>query len=244
MIFSKEVYELNKIKKDSFIVYTHQGLGDHIICNGLINYLTKKNVHIYMPVKSRDFKNISYLYSQNKYITLFEIQSDKEADDVKAYSKINKLQTLKVGFKKNKPPFNLSFYKQLQIPYEISFENFFIPRDYQKEIELFNYLKNYHKVVDDYQLVHNQSSYGKADLKINPNLNSIYVDKNTDIFKNIFFYVKLIEDAKEIHCLDSSFLHLVERINTSANLYFHNLKSNEDKAAKIYLVKEWNQINY
>ena len=46
-----------------------------------------------------------------------------------------------------------------------------------------------------------------------------------DIFNNIFYYSKLIEHAEEIHCIDSSFLHLVDRSVTTDNLYFHNLKT-------------------
>ena len=47
----------------------------------------------------------------------------------------------------------------------------------------------------------------------------MFVEKETDIFKNIFLYTKLIQNANEIHCVDSSFLHLVERVDTEANYF-------------------------
>ena len=60
--------------------------------------------------------------------------------------------------------------------------------------------------------MHNQSSYGKVNLRTNEKLPTIFIEKETDLYKNIFLYIKIIENAKEIHCLDSSFLHLVERV--------------------------------
>lgn len=237
-------YNLKNIRNNSFIAHTHTGLGDHIVCNGLINYFSEKFEKIYLPVKSRDLKNINYLYSQASNIEIFKIENNTEEKDVQQFSRTNKLKVLKVGFKKRFPPFNKSFYDQFNLPYTISIEKFFIPRDSDKESELFNYLKDFYNIKKEFQLVHNQSSIGKVDLNTNKYLPSIFIDKDTDIFKNIFYYAKVIELASEIHCLDSSFIHLVERIQTKANLYFHNIKKEGQKGAQLYLTKNWKEINY
>lgn len=243
-MLNKSTYDINKINKNSFIAYTHLGLGDHIVCNGFLNHFSKSFEKIFLPVKSRDFENISYLYSQNKKIELFKIEHETEVKDIHNFSKKNNLKILKIGFKKRKPPFNKSFYDQLQLPYEISINEFKYKRDVQKENKLFEHLKKIYNVSDDYQLVHNQSSYGKVNLKLNSNLSVIFVEKETDIFKNIFYYTKVIQSAKEIHCLDSSILHLVERIDTDAILNFHNIKKAGQKGAEVYLIKNWKEVNY
>ena len=93
-------------------------------------------------------------------------------------------------------------------------------------------------------MVHNQSSYGEVKLKINPELQSVYIDKKTDIFNNLFFYKKILGQAKEIHCLDSSVLHLAERIETSGNLFFHKIKKENQISAEVYLKKDWQEISY
>lgn len=237
-------FKLNQIKKEEFIAYTHLGLGDHIICNGLINYLSENYKIIYLPVKSRDIKNIEFLYSNNDSVIPFQIEHDSEESDILNFAIMKQLEILKIGFEKRKPPFNLFFYKQLKVPYSVSIDLFKCPNDNEKEKELFKYLMRHYKISDKYQLVHNQSSYGKVDLKVNTNLPSIYVDKETDIFKNIFFYKKIIKNAEEIHCLDSSFLHLVERIDTNSKLFFHKLKTVDQESAQVHLIKDWNEINY
>jgi len=184
------------------------------------------------------------LYKDNKKIQTFKIEHETEVEDISDFAKKNSLVTLKVGFKKRKPPFNLSFYEQFDLPYSISFEKFKITRDEAKEENLYQHLKGIYNINSPYQIVHNQSSYGKVNLRTNEKLPTIFIEKETDLYKNIFLYIKIIENAKEIHCLDSSFLHLVERVETDAMLFFHNIKKDGQKGAEIHLVKNWQIINY
>ena len=72
MGFFKKTYDINKIKTDKFLAYTHLGLGDHIVCNGLLNYFSESFDKIYLPVKSRDINNINYLYKDNQKIEVFK----------------------------------------------------------------------------------------------------------------------------------------------------------------------------
>ena len=60
----------------------------------------------------------------------------------------------------------------------------------------------------------------KVNLSLDDKLPTIYNEKDTDIFNNIFLYVKLIGGADEIHCIDSSILHLV-RVPSESSLFFH-----------------------
>jgi len=242
MLNSKETYNLKKIKEIEFVLYHHLGLGDHIICAGLVNYLSKNYKTIHLPVKRQNFKNVNFIYENNPAVSTFIV--DIEDDDILKYSKKRDMQILKIGFKKRGKPFNSGFYKQLNLPYDISFNSFEFKRDIKKEEDLYKHLCSEHSVNADYGLVHAESSLGDASLKIKNKNPLIYIKKETDIFNNIFMYTKLIEEAKEIHCIDSSFLHLVERCETNAKLYFHNIKNNKIKGANLELIKNWEIINY
>ena len=240
----KNTYDINKIKDDKFLAYTHLGLGDHIVCNGLLNHFSESFSKIYLPVKSRDINNVNYLYKDNDKIQTFKIEHETEVQDIRNFAKRNNLVTLKVGFKKRKPPFNLSFYNQFDLPYNISVEKFRVIRDKAKEENLYQHLVDTYNTKVPYQIVHNQRSYGKVSLKTNEELSTIFIEKETDLYKNIFLYLKVIENATEIHCLDSSFLHLVERVKTDAKLFFHNIKKDGQKGAEVHLIKNWRIINY
>jgi hypothetical protein len=65
------------------------------------------------------------------------------------------------------------------------------------------------------------------------------IDKESDLHNNLFLYKDLIANATEIHCINGSFLHLVERIDTDAELYYHHLRKNN-----IQLKENWNWITY
>jgi hypothetical protein len=244
MKFLKNTYEIKKIKTGKFLAYTHLGLGDHIVCNGLLNYFSESFDRIYLPVKSRDINNITYLYKDNQKIEIFKIEHSSEVEDINNFANKNNLIILKVGFKKRKPPFNLSFYDQFDLPYSYSMSKFSVPKDIKKEENLYQHLREIYKIKNEYQVVHNQSSYGKVSLQTNKQLPTIFIEKETDLYKNIFLYSKIIKNAVEIHCLDSSFLHLVERVQTNANLFFHDIKKDGQKGADVHLVKNWQIINY
>jgi hypothetical protein len=182
------------------------------------------------------------LYKENNKIHLFKVSNEEE--DVLNYSLKNNLKILKIGFENRKKPFNSGFYKQLKLSYSISEDYFSFPRDKEKEDALYQHLVEHFGIKDKFALIHSESSQGNADIKIGDELDKIFIRKDMDIFNNIFYYSKLIELAEEIHCIDSSFLHLVDRSLTTDNLYFHNLKNTFTTGANLKLLKNWNVIEY
>ena len=60
-------------------------------------------------------------------------------------------------------------------------------------------------------MVHSETDKINYKIKLNSNIRPIYVEKESDLFGNIFLYANLIKKAVEIHCVDSSFIHLVGR---------------------------------
>ena len=239
---SKIVSKLKHLKNNEFILYHHLGLGDSIVCNGMINYLSKeKGKKIHLPCSTSTYSNLKFLYSKNKNVKVFEINSQIEINDVIKYGDIEGLDILKVGFEnRTKGPFNKNFYKQIKIPYRFSFRYFYIPeieKENLKELEL--HLKKYYSVSLDYNLIHKESKEVDYTISIKNNYPSIYVEKDTDIFKNIFYYKNLIKNAREVHCVNSSFFHLVERVDTDAKLYFHN-----NRGGELHFTKKWKIINY
>ena len=121
---NKTLYKIKEIKNNSVVVHHHLGLGDSIICNGIINYLTSAlNITVYLPVKENYFEMISFLYVENKRVKIFPVKNETRDKDIENFSERNKLDILKIGFDKvKKDQFNKSFYKQLEIPYEYTYE--------------------------------------------------------------------------------------------------------------------------
>ena len=68
---------INDISKDSFILYHHLGLGDVIICNGLVNYISKSFKNIHLIVDKKFYKQITFLYSENSNVVVVPADLDK-----------------------------------------------------------------------------------------------------------------------------------------------------------------------
>ncbi len=243
---------LDEISENKIGLLLHFGLGDHIILNGLVNFISQRFDEVHLIIEGKLLSNLSYLYRNNKKITFHTIDNPMEADrsinfkllqyECEKIGNENDINFLRIGFENvGSLPFNLAFYNQLSLPYSYSFKYFLNDKNEDKDKEeiLLNHLKKYYNVEKDYALVHNESSMGPFNLNNVNTENTIYVTKDSDIYNNLFFYRTVIKEAKEIHCLDSSFLHLVERADTNATLFFHDLF-----IASVKLTKNWNYIYY
>ena len=100
---NKTLYKIKDIKNNSVVVHHHLGLGDSIICNGIVNYLTNAlNITVYLPVKENYLEMMSFLYIENKKVKIFPVKNETRDKDIENFSERNKLDILKIGFDKVK----------------------------------------------------------------------------------------------------------------------------------------------
>ena len=234
MLFKKNKirYTFQDLKDKKYILHHHLGLGDHITMNGMVNYLSKKSEHIFIPAKNNNFKTINFMFANNKKISVFKIGDDDEYKEIEKFSYDNKLEILKVGFEKLNSlyRYNEAFYNQLDLDYKISFDYFDPNYDLDNNIKLEHHLRSYYGCKNEYIILHVEGSRGSFpvdSLKISSKLPKILIEKKSDIFKNIFYYLDVINHAQEVHCINSSIFTLAERIPTNGNLFFHNTKKEQ-----------------
>lgn len=243
-MLQKELYINNyrEYKNKEVILYPHLGLGDMIICNGMVNKLSSFFSKINLIVDKKFHDQVKYLFSNNPKIEIVSetpIEVNNLDDFVTKLALKNNLMILRVAQLKSGKPFYYEFYKSIGLPYKISYKEFNMPVDKNLQDELKTHLINFYNVdPKNYRLVHKDSSNKSYNLKINSS-NIIFVEEKSDLFKNIFLYNKIIQDASEIHCINSSFLHLVDRVDTKAKLYYHDVRG-----GIIKLKKKWKIIYY
>ena len=153
--FKNTCYSLNTINSQQITLHHHGGLGDAIVCNGMVNYLSNHFSKIRVASWPQTFKQLEFLYSDNEKIEVFEYKKNNEI------YKGNKHNVLRVGFEKNYGNFNASFYEQLNLPYEISFDYFYIPNDESRVDEIYSHLLGHYSVSGDYILIHRSVHMGK-----------------------------------------------------------------------------------
>lgn len=242
------LYDVTSIKNKSLIVYHHIGLGDIIICNGIVNYLSTLFDNLYLVVDKKFEKQAKYLYSENSNVKIISDEPrgvNDLSNFVETFASENNLNILKIGWgayikKFLNPPFYKAFYKQLKLPYSYSYKLFKLPISNDSENTLTKHLLDIYEIKPQkkIKLIHNEASNKTYSLNLDEK-NSIFVTKETDIFNNIFKYRGIAQKVDEIHCINSSFIHFIDRIETDATLYYHDIRG-----SKLKLKKKWKVINY
>jgi hypothetical protein len=212
------------------ILYFHQGWTDIINCLALINYYCNKYDKIYLIIRedanelinfyTKNINNLQILYEEkinidqngikyvinkyiDKYIYLenFDFLAIGCHDNIRKDSYQNKFRYIDNCFVKG-------FYESYDILYIERVNSFNISRNYEIEDEIYNnFIENngkeyilYHEIIENYDTT-----------KKIVNLNKI---------SNVYFdYIKVLENAIEIHLLDSSWAAIIYLLDAKYGLF-------------------------
>jgi hypothetical protein len=226
-------------------ILPHFGLGDAIICNALVRhfceiydqvvYFTANPYHISIEYMFKDLNNLSFINSENGPAASVEI--------CKNFISLNKIENdvIEVGFKGleneltvKKPgiPFYEGFYTMFDLDPKMRFSNFYYQRNYDSEEYIFNKLNPYN---EKYIFVIDDSDHHLGNLIIDENTlpkkyKIIKYDKklnyNNEKFL-MFNYCKILENAEEIHTIETAFLEFIQSIKLSKpKIYIHSYLRN------------------
>ena len=207
-------------------IYHHLGLGDHIICNGLVRTLINKNEEYKMFVKSHNLTTVTSMYGDLKNLS-FLVGDDSYANNFIRNNNLKREDLIIAGFYRHpqSKEFDDSFYLQNDVPFVNRWEKFHCNRDMEKEIGLF---KKFNVKEGEYIFLHDDLSRNfEIDRNniINKDLKIITPVKGmTD---NVFDYCYLMENSLESHFIDSSFKLIFDSLKLrNSNLFYHiNLKN-------------------
>lgn len=198
----------------------HLGLGDHIICNGILRKLRETYDIVHMPVKHHNYPTVNDMVRDDAGIELISVTDDAEAIRYLNMFKTHVDKVVGVGnygpdFLQNSDSFDESFYKQVSLPHDDRWNSFRYTRDEQKEEKLYkesNLPNKYIFVHDDknrnYEI---DGSHLKDDMFVFRPNHQFGAKSDT----TVFHYGKIIENATEIHCIDSSFACYIEHLDCS-----------------------------
>jgi len=234
--------------KNSLCIHHHLGLGDHFDCNGMVRYIMEKNsfYKVYVFSKSNYFNMIKYMYRDDDKIEVVKIDKDKnEIAQVEAFLKDTEPEFfLKVGFDKYPPPHELAqnkncweyFYEQVKIPYNVRTDYFYVERDLEEETRLLGKLN---PDGGSFLFMHDDPSRGYT-MNRDVFSSGVSVIEN-DNSENIFHFIKILEEAEEIHCMESSFKSLIDFYSKTPSLYYHDFR-NQPLGEKTN--RQWSTVSY
>jgi hypothetical protein len=215
-------------------IYHHLGLGDHIICNGLVRSLISPEEKYLMFVKPHNLTSIKFMYRDIPNLD-FIIGDDDFVQNFIKQKLIPQEELIIAGFYRhpNAKSFDESFYLQNNLHFKSRWDDFFVQRDIKKENDLFDYfnIKN-----DKYIFIHDDESRNYViDESIFNKYNLKIIRPIKGVTDNIFDYCKIIQNSVESHFIDSSFRLMCDSLNLKTNhIYYHinmkgNIKRNNNK---------------
>jgi hypothetical protein len=232
------------IDKREIFLWSHLGLGDAIICNAIYRHYAKEYDLVHIFVKNRNLANVKYMLRDLNNINYISGYGDQD-EFVKQYLDIHRyIPLLKIGHEylnHTKLNFDEAFYEQVKIPFEKRYTDFYVERDLETEEKLCNILN---PTGESYIFVHQDTDRGypiHTDYIKNKNLKIIESNYKFDDIKEylIFHYLKFIENAEEVHVMESSFKNMINFcINNKENVYLHKYARGVTSSCKSY----WNII--
>ena len=242
--------------KNRIFIYHHLGLGDHFHCNGVVRFLLKKkykNKQVNLFAKKKYKKMIEFMYRDLENLKIIPVSNNEKLEFQNIKSIVKKDDILeKIGFdyfeqnKDSKKTIDMIFYKQYKINYSNKKKLTYWKRDKKLEDKLFKKLiksSNYIFIHDD----------PKRNFYIpNPKSISKYQIIRNSYKYQIFDYSKILENAKEVHVMESSIRCMMEHLNTNkVKLYLYNFTNGPWKSIPYYdkynnivgSVKNWKIIN-
>ena len=208
-------------------IYHHLGLGDHITANGMVRTIIKNYDRGFLFCKPSNFRNVSYMYRDLQNLRIIKMDDSQ----VRSFMAINPDHNYIIAghapFWKilnspgNKKDIQEIFYELAGVPFENKWSEFYIQRDLDREKEVFKKLGL--REWDKYAFVHDDPS--RRISKEIPQM-KIVRPENRDFSPFDFLYT--IENAQEIHCINSSFYCLIEHIGIDKDqMYIHEYVRND-----------------
>ena len=200
-------------------IYHHLGLGDHIICNGLVRKFASEHDNITLFCKKHNKESVEFMYRDLNNINIISLLGDSEVINYLQYKNLSDIIT--VGFNdmylSNSPSFDVSFYSQFGVDFESRWSNFKVNRDKDRENKIFQHFN----LTDNskYIFIHDDDRFQVDMNKINTDVKIIRPIR--ELTDNIFDYLKVIENANEVHTIESSFLFIIDSIGLNKETYAH-----------------------
>ena len=203
----------------------HNGLGDEILCNGLVRELCKKYDRVGIFCLKRNYPSVSFMYRDLNNLRIHIPQSRRDISWFRFfnafrfgknhYDKVCITGEIDLEFSVR---FDRQYYKLAGVDFRKKWNSFFVDRDHAGEDALFKKTG----ISGPYQFVHDDSRFPLDRTRISPTLPILEPTK--DLSDNVFDFCTAIERAAEIHVIDSSFINLIDLLpykNDAQKLFKH-----------------------
>lgn len=234
--------QLKKVKSRVLLDF-HHGMGDEIICNGLVREYCKTYETVGIFCLARNYPSVSFMYRDLSNLRIHVVQSHRERYRFRflntfrfGSNRYDEIRVIDAYDDEAGIRFERQVYKKFSVPLEKKWDSFFVEREKEREETLFRRTG----LSQPYQFVHDDSRFPLDRSRISATLPVIQPTKK--LTDNVFDCCLLIERAAEIHVVDSSFIVLIDclpYVNDAQRLYKHQYARATPAAQSPLLKKAW-----
>ena len=188
-------------------VFNHLGMGDEIICNGLIRELCKTNEKVIKFTQPQYVRQVRFMYRDLQNLTIIPAHYGEANQKIQ---EINPERLIIIGDRgagnvADGMLFDEWFYSCAGIDFEKRWDSFNVKRDIE-----FYYDGPFIFMHDDSRF---RMKKPESDLRI--------IHAHDLLSENIFDYSWFIENAQEVHVIESAFLFLADSLSPRGKLFAH-----------------------
>lgn len=207
----------------------HLGLGDLILTNGMIRVLAERHGRVIVPAKTHNVATAMWMFSDDPRIEICMVD-----DEQQMLKEARRWHSVGVGLWSPRglrtKHWDASFYEDTDVPYECRWTHFKMPP-----------LPNIKLVNNTYVFLHEDKKRGYF---IHREVVSCgcfhYLPEPSQPFQN---HIPILQNASEIHVIDSCFLCLADSIPTNATRHVLHLHATSHDPYKKFgpptLRKNW-----
>lgn len=191
--------------KKPLVLYHHAGLGDHMICHGLVRYHAEFRP-VFLLCQVDNLATVRFMFSDTPMITVLPIADDTEGQARCLAYRNHGMEVMKLGYLDQDPTFSdvdydKHFFRQALCDFDKRWSNFRVPRSaspitFPPACRVF---------------IHEDQRF-KVDTSRIPTLALIpkqVIDRRS---ANLFDWIPALENASEIHCIPSSVYLMIDSL--------------------------------
>ena len=219
------------------------GLGDAFVMNAIVHHFARSCNTLYYPARGEFFETIKCLYQDVPNIEVWRFFNNDQEDFFIERNNLLRVRSTplitseihRIGCEKEHIHVHWpqQVYENFDIPFKMRYLDFHFPKNIEGQDLVYDTLT---KGDPDYVLVHRYASDHPTGIPIDipsfrrqkglPEMKIIEIQEGQTT--NMLHYKKLIENAKEIHCIPSSFFNLVDSmiVDIPAIAFFHDIRKN------------------
>jgi len=182
----------------------HLGLGDLIICNGLIRVLAERHGKVVVPAKPHNTQTAMWMFSDDPRIEICMVDDDRQMlKEARRWPSIGVGLWSKRGLQEKR--WSEGFYEDADVPFECRWSKFKLPEIPDTKMPDCGIVFRHQDPIRDYLVDGVYIPWSLYPFE--------YAPASTEPFQN---HIPWLAKASEIHVIDSCFLCLADSIETRA----------------------------